>query len=108
MKILISQLLSRFFEDEVYFEIISKKSILNSSGEIADFLNLDVDIYNNLLIDKVIRHDKYSIDPDGRDLVFCLKNVSIEIYIERFKETFINELTLATLGGETLDEDLPS
>ena len=70
-----------------------------TSKEFADLFNLDTNTYNKLLTDKVIKHSNYTIDVYNKDLMFDLNNISKEIYIERFKDTFSNELTLLALGG---------
>lgn len=104
MKIALSQLLSQNFEDEAYFEIIYSKELLNLSEEIAKFFNLDVDFYNQLLIDKIIKHNKYAIDSATKDLTFDLNNISEETYLNRFEEAFIDKLTLISLGGDLLED----
>lgn len=98
--------LAKFSKDEAYFEIFNDNKLLNTSSEIAKFFNMNVDLYNKLLIDKVIQHDNYEIEhcsehnPDNiQDLSFNLNYKPRETYLNRFKETFIDQLTLISLGG---------
>lgn len=74
-----------------------------TSESISKLLNLDTDLYNKLLIEKVIKHDDYKIN-DRRLFPSCTKHLSFqlndipkEIYIERFKEAFADQLILLTL-----------
>lgn len=94
---------------ESYFSIIINDTTLYTSLEIAYLLNLNVKFYNKLLIDKVIKHEHYKVENyaefnledivSGGDLVFDLYNTPEETYIDRFKETFTEQLTLLALGG---------
>lgn len=100
--------LIKLFTGDLYFEVVSSKSVCSTSNNIANLFNLDVDKYNDLLINEVIKHSNYKTNRSVNsfvfntstiDIVFHLNDVPKEIYIERFKETFFNELTLLTLGG---------
>lgn len=91
------------------FLISTKNRGYTTSGSIANLLNLDVDTYNDRLIREVIQHPcfknvfaanfpflKAKLD---RNIVFYLNDVPKETYIERFKEVFVEQLTLLELGG---------
>ena len=89
-----------------YFSIFMNNRNIYTSKSISKLFNLDIDTFNKLLVDKVIQHDNYIIEshpvvePERvKDLLFRLNDVPKEIYIERFKETFTNQLTLIILGG---------
>lgn len=86
------------------FEIItSNGEFHNTSKSIARLLNIPVETYNQLLIDKVIKHKFFKLHSHGAgvcaDLTFDLKCLSKEDYLQRFKDTFSEQLTLLTLGG---------
>lgn len=94
-------------KNKSYFMIgLSDNNCLCTSEQIARFLNLPIRTYNDLLIKKVIRHDDYRVIGESRanrfDLDFNRKGIDKSVYIERFKETFLEELTLALLGGGEL------
>ena len=84
-----------------YFEMHVQGRVAYTSKGISKLLNLDLDLYNKLLVEKVIKHNHYVKSKYHNDFEFDLCNTPEEIYIERFKETFINQLTLLTLGGES-------
>lgn len=81
-----------------YFVLISNDKCFSHSVDIASLLNLNVHVYNKLLIEKVIKHDNYHLRYDS-GIFFKLNNIPKETYIERFKDTFNKELTLLALGG---------
>lgn len=85
------------YTNKNYFSIIIGNTRICSSKNIANLLNLDINIYNRLLIEKVIQHNKYSMTRN--ELAFSCNNVSKEVYIKRFKDVFSNQLILLTLGG---------
>lgn len=82
----------------LYFNIEHNGNYYSNSEEISEFLNLPLDTYNQLLIDKVIKHSNYTItdesDYNSCDMLFTRKSISDEIYIDRFKETFVPQLVL--------------
>lgn len=91
-------LLTKTIRKGYYFRFDNEPTACTSKG-ISKLFDLDVNTYNKLLIDKVIQHNKYSINPDTKDLLFVLNNTSEEVYLNRFKEIFTNQLTLIYLGG---------
>lgn len=101
MKIELNKLLS----DDLYFEIILNEDVYSTSEEIAEALNLSTDIYNEILIEKVICHKDYTLCKNARydvydDLVFLAHDISRETYLKRFKEAFTKQLILLALGGK--------
>lgn len=82
-----------------YFEMHIHGGVVYTSKGISKLLNLDIDLYNKLLVEKVIKHNHYIKSKYHNDFEFSLNNIPEEIYIERFKETFINQLILVYLGG---------
>lgn len=101
-------------DEEAYFSILINEQLFDTSKKISKLLNLDIDLYNKILIEKVIKYNSYFtgysiLEPTkSKDLVFSLNNPptektlikqSKETYITRFKETFTNQLTLLSLGG---------
>lgn len=91
--------LTKLFTGEFYFEIINNDDVYSTSKEISKAFNLDVDVYNSILANKVIQHKQYNYIYIYEDLVFYLNNISMKTYINRFKNTFIKELTLLALGN---------
>lgn len=97
-------LLCELYFGDAYFKIDTKNVTYFTSESISKLFNLDVDLYNKLLIEKVIMHKDYSInDPRlfpscSKHLSFKLNNTSVETYLNRFKETFASQLTLFSLG----------
>lgn len=89
-----------FGDEEVYFEVSTENDAAYTSRSISELFNINVDLYNQLVVDKVVKHKNYVIDKFEKDLTFKHNNISKNTYIERFKNTFINELTLLSLGGE--------
>ena len=92
-------------KDKSYFLIsIDDDNYLCTSEQIAKFLNLPVQTYNQILINKVIMHEDYNVTREKCanrfDLDFNRRGINKSIYIERFKEAFLEELTLAYFGGE--------
>lgn len=92
------------------FGIRIDEVVYHTSKTISKILNLDVDTYNQILIDKIIKHHNYDIIKDfctipnhAKNLSFNLNNVSKEVYINRFKEVFNKELILLALGSEISD-----
>ena len=86
-----------FRDEEAYFSIFISDAAFYTSKNIANLFNLDIDYYNNLVIDKVIKHEDFTIDEYTNDLAFKHNNISKEIYINRFKEVFADQLTLLAL-----------
>ena len=91
-----------------YFIIINydKKTLYDTSVLISDLLDIDLDEYNEKVINEVVKNKNYSIyrgSSSGRrlykDLTFEADKEE-EVYIERFKDVFVKELTLLSLGGE--------
>lgn len=91
--------LTEFGINRNYFCISIGNRDVYSGKSISKLLNLDVDTFNQILIDKVVKHKNYYIYRLSKDIEFDLCNVSKEIYIERFKNIFTEQLTLLTLGG---------
>lgn len=91
-----------------YFYIIRGKSLYNTSRGIAKLFKMDVNEYNKKLIKEVIGNNKYEINDEGNslsssDLNFVAENISPEenkIYVDRFKNAFIKELTILKIGGD--------
>lgn len=93
-----------------YFNIMYNKSLHNTSKGIARLLNIGIEEYNERLITKVIDDKKYEINDNDsknplamRDINFIIKYLSPndkQIYIERFENEFVKELTLLKIGGE--------
>lgn len=90
------------------FLITTEKNAYTTSSSIAKLLNLDADIYNEILIKKVIQHSFYEnsnfssfpyfgTDSD-KNIVFYLHGIDERTYFERFKEVFAKQLTIAALG----------
>lgn len=106
-------ILLRDMDDEHYFVIMMDvnegKIVRNTSRAISETLGLGIEKYNKILIEKVIRHDNYRIEEDDDfgecDLFFYSEGVSKEIYIERFKEVFLKELTTFALNYQLLGDD---
>ena len=88
-----------FGDEEVYFEVSTKNDAAYTSRSISELFNINVDLNNQLVVDKVVKHKNYYIYRLSKDIEFDLCNVSKEIYIERFKNIFTEQLTLLTLGG---------
>lgn len=94
-----------YYGDRPTFEIIFNNKLYINSLKISNLLNLDTNLYNKLLIEKVIQHDNYkeSTFKSGtiifKDVSFKLQDTSTKTYLNRFKEAFSKELTLLTLGG---------
>lgn len=90
---------------ENWFKIVIDGKEISSCRCIAKLFNLDIDTYNKLLIEKVIQHDSYYETDFGEedDFEFGLNNIPKEVYVERFKETFLEELTTLALGGISND-----
>lgn len=97
--------LLKFLGKEAYFEIITNEIYCSTSREISNVFNMNIDDYNEILINEVIKHDRYrpcDIADEfnlRKDLIFKLNNTPEEVYINRFKEVFINQLTSLALGG---------
>lgn len=96
--------LTKLLTGECYFEITIGDDVYSTSEEISEILNLDLDTYNRILANKIVRHKNYVMCMNGsidvyKDLVFDLCNIPEETYIDRFKETFTEQLTLLALGG---------
>lgn len=85
----------------LYFNIEHDGDYYSTSEEIANFFNLDVDLYNQLLVDKVIQHNNYSISEESEyntfDALFGRECIDDETYVDRFKEAFAPQLTLLAL-----------
>lgn len=95
--------LSSFYDNEAYFEITTEEGVFYTSKMISNLLNLNLTTYNRLLIEKVIKHEDFAIDQYTKDVSFMINNIPKETYIERFKDIFIKEITLLTLGGESIE-----
>lgn len=77
-----------------------KGSVFLSCREISELLNLDLDVYEKTLINKVIEHENFKKVARGHDLVFSQNGVPIKTYVKRYKEAFAPQLTLLTLEGD--------
>lgn len=92
--------------DEFYFSIISDfkdgKIVRNTSELISKALGLDIIHYDEILINKVIQHKHYRIENNeifGKgDVFFYDEGLRKEVYVERFKEVFLEELTVLALN----------
>lgn len=92
--------LVQYLSNKNYFIISINNDDYYSSESISELLNLDLDLYNNLLINKVVKHPSYAIGGGThKDLEFNSNSISRETYINRFKEAFSDQLILLTLGG---------
>lgn len=95
--------LQKFLGGEAYFEIVINRYHYDTSREISNILNLNIDVYSDILIKEVIKHNFHRycdiIDEFNlcKDTIFKLRDVSEEVYIERFKEAFADQLTLLVL-----------
>lgn len=84
------------------FEVVNNGKLLSNSEKISNMLDLDVDTYTNLLIEKVIQHNNYktyTYNCSEKDTLFKLNDILKETYVERFKDAFADQLTLLALGG---------
>lgn len=92
--------------DVVCFLLCADDRSYYTSYEISKQLGLNVNLYNKILVEQVIKHKIYSKNEEAQlvslmhDLSFSLNKVKPEVYIERFKDVFAKELTLLSLGGE--------
>lgn len=100
------------YHDQVYFIICKKQkgSILNTvydtSKSISKLFDMELDEYNDLVIDKVIGSANYTIgylntnkESDiYHDLMFEDKK-SKKFYVDKFKEVFAPQLILLTIEG---------
>lgn len=90
-------------EKGCYFSLNKEGATYETSACISELFNINIDDYNKILIEKVIQHNLYftniATSQKGDDIVFKLNDISKEVYIERFKNTFNKELTLLILGG---------
>lgn len=92
--------------DIVCFSLYMKDKNYYTSYEISKQLGLNVNTYNKILVEQVIKHGIYSLNKEAQiislinDLSFSLNKVKPDIYIERFKNTFARELMLFSLGGD--------
>ena len=91
--------IAHYAGNQNYFEVHAQGGVTYTSKGISKLLNLDTDLYNKLLVEKVIKHDHYTKSDYYNDYEFDLYNTPEEVYVERFKETFLNELTTLVLGG---------
>lgn len=90
--------LGKASKDQCYFIAFAKFTVCTSRG-FSILLNIDIDLFNNLLITKVIKHSSYTMYKNHKDVEFILNDTPEETCINRFKEIFINELTLLAIGG---------
>lgn len=93
------------YDGNMYFAMAYDCVAYVSSSEIAKLLNLDVDEYNEILINKVVKHKQYRILKSNdlissQDLTFDPLETCKEIYINRFKEAFAAQLMVLKLTGE--------
>ena len=86
------------FSSYFYFAISTENNSAHTSKSISKLLNLDIEIYNKILVEKVVKHNRYTIDKYN-DLSFDSNGILKETYIERFKNTFVDQLTTLALGG---------
>lgn len=102
---------STFETNKLYFSLKKESGKMlfqyfDSCKEVSNFLNLNINIYNERLIKKVIKHPDFSVSESTKDenlykdIIFCKKSIDRKTYIERFEKEFVNELVLAILGGE--------
>lgn len=98
--------LVNLYSGYLYMNIQFNNAIHNTSKSIAELLGLPIDAYNDILIKKVIQHDKFRADfLKGKyeekfiDVVFCINNISTKVYVDRFKEAFADQLILLTLSN---------
>lgn len=80
-----------------------------TSFGISNLFNMNIDEFNKIVINEVIKHSNYLIVDKkdeffDKDLIFNLEDdegeeVLLERYMERFKETFAPQLMLIKIGG---------
>lgn len=96
-------LIEEYFDNYYCFSIDRGKDFIFTSRKISQAFNTLEKIYVNTLINKVIKHEDYIFceNYQGRifNVVFKLNDTSEEVYIERFKNIFTEELTNLVLGG---------
>lgn len=85
----------------VYFNIQATGKIFkiyNTDRSIARLFSINRESYRKRLIENVIKHDGIDhTDPD--DTCFYHREIPYDVYTNRFKEEFAEELTLIVLGG---------
>lgn len=98
------------YYEEVYFLISATTSadlintLYDTSKSIADAFCMDIDEYNNIIINKIIAPAKYTIRNSKinkgfyshKDLAFTMEK-SRQFYIDKFKEVFAPQLMLLTI-----------
>lgn len=87
----------------IVFQLTEVKILFSLSRKISQAFNTLEKTYVNTLINKVIKHEDYIFceNYQGRifNVVFKLNDTPEEVYIERFKNIFTEELTNLVLGG---------
>lgn len=83
---------------EAYFIINIGHVNLYTSKEISNLFNLNLDIYNKLRMEKVIKHKNLFSNSNEEDIIFYLNGTDKETYLNRFKESFADKLTLLALN----------
>lgn len=91
------RIVTSYRTDLNYFTLLIDNEDFHNSESIADIFNLNVDTFNKLLIEKVIKHSYYTISKHHKDFEFSLCGKSKEIYIKCFKEAFAEQLILFIL-----------
>lgn len=85
------------------FSINGRKDFIFTSRKMSEAFEMLEKTYVENLIDKVIKHNDYILCENncGRvyNIIFKLNNTPKEVYIERFKNVFMKELTNLILGG---------
>lgn len=91
-------------DGESYFSVIvDEVTSFGVSEFISKAFGLNIDEYNKLLINEVIKHNDYEIEQNTYDVFY--KNVTFKknsipdvVYLKRFRDIFVKELTLLSLG----------
>lgn len=93
-------------EGESYFSLtINEVTSYGASELISQALGLNIDKYNEILIEKVIQHEDYRVEENiydilYKDVTFKKNLIPNSVYLKRFKEAFHKELILFQFGGE--------
>lgn len=88
------------YDSDYYSFFISKYDDLPvpTSYSIASSFGLSTKVFVDILIDKVIKHNDITFERSANgviyNVIFKLNNTPKDVYIERFKNFFVKELTL--------------
>lgn len=89
----------------VYFSLDTDEESYCTSRLIANLFNLTTERYNEILIEKVIQHNRYLLNKHSygivkNDITFRPSGTAKSIYIERFKEVFNPYIVLVMISPE--------